>query len=284
MSVKISTKEKLNSNLYNSMIIREVDGNFFVKVNGKKSNDEYQFVGERLTDSLKEMSDEQKIIYIVDSFLENATINEIELNALNLGYKGQFIKISGSRTLYLQISNIELFKSLVKMIKMKYDIDRYKYEADYNGNLYSINLREKIVSYDVKFISCDDCSLDCSGGYCPKHLEFNIMYINGKIAGFDKKFIERFIYDKLYESRCNATIVEETNDIKLIDGTKIDSYTKCYNIICGNLEIRFNCSAFTRDFVFEFCNEIVNEYNSELDKINKQRNECKKRQLKMEGF
>ena len=36
----------------------------------KKSNDEYQFVGERLTDSLKEMSDEQKIIYIVDRILK----------------------------------------------------------------------------------------------------------------------------------------------------------------------------------------------------------------------
>ena len=50
--------------------------------------------------------------------------------------------------------------------------------------------------------------------------------------------------------------------------------------MCGNLEIRFKCSVFTKKYIEQFCNDIVNKYNGELEQLKC----CKKRQLKMEGF
>lgn len=284
MSVKISTKKKLDSNFYNSIMIREVDGNFFVKISGNKSSDEYESVSLKLSDNFKGLTDGKKIICIVDSFLENATIDGIEVDICHVGYGGKFIKVSGTRKLYLQLNNPELLRIIIKMIKNKYNRDRYKSIIESEDNLYSIALREKSSSYGMEFVSCSDCSLECSGDRCPKSMTFNLMYVNGKIVGFDKKFIERFIYDKLWEFGCEATVVEETNPIKLAGGTVIGNSIKAYSIVSGNLSIRFECSTFTKDYVCSFCNEIVDKYNSKLEKDILQIDSYKKRQLKMEGF
>lgn len=284
MSVKISTKQRLDSNFYNSITIREVDGSFFVKISGVKSSGEYESTSLKLSDNFKGLTDDKKIICIVDSFLENATINGIEVDVFHGGYSGKFIKVDGTRTLYLQISNPELLRIIIKMIKNKYNRDRYKTTIDYDDALYSIILRENASSYGMEFVSCDDCSLECSGDRCPKLMTFKLMFANGKIVGFDKKFIERFIYDKLWEFGCEAILVEETKPIKLAGGIVIGNSIKAYSIVCGNLEIRFDCSTFTRDYVCSFCNDIVNKYNDELDKELLQINRYKKRQLKMEGF
>lgn len=280
MRVKISTKEKLDSYLYNTMIVRELADSFNVSLCGEKCCDEYQLSFIKLSDSLKKMSDYQKVILIVEDFLENSVINSIEVDVLHVGCGGRFIKINGSRTLYLQINNFELLKTIIKMIKSKYDNDRCKYVSNYNDNLYDIVLREKNSSYDIEFMSCDDCSIDCTNDFCPKQLHFNLMYINGEIAGFDRKFIEKFISDKLLQVGSEAMIFEETNDIKLAGDTKIGSYTKSCCIICGDLCIRFHCSAISKNYILDFCTNIVNKYNNELIEISR----YKKRQLKMEGF
>lgn len=281
MGIRISTKEKLDTNAYASMIIREVDGSFFVKINGGKSDTQSLMVSYRLSDMIKGLSDFHKIVEIVDSFLENASISSIETDEFHVGYGGNFIKVNGSRTLYLQIDNHELLRYLVRMIKSKYDRDRYKYVASVSCNEYDINLSDKKSTYGMEFISCENCELNCDLGYCPKSLTFNLMYLKGKILGFDRAFIERFINDKLWECGEVATICEKRKEVKLIDGrTVVGAYTDAYCIMCGNLEIRFKCSAFSRKYIEQFCNDIVNKYNGELEKLNS----CKKRQLKMEGF
>jgi len=283
MSVKISTKKELDANFYNRMFIREVDDGFCVKVNSEKLTDDYVSISYRISDNFKKMKDNDKIISIVESFLESTEINGIELSCMYAGQVGEFIKISGTRELYLQISNPELLKLIIKMIKSKYDRDRYKYcnLKDLN-NFYNIVLNGKESSYSEGFLPCEQCvGYDCKE-FCPKHTEFRLMYTDGKMLSFEEKFIQRFIYDKLWEIGRDAFISEDTGDIKVGGDTKIGTYVKSYIITCGDLFIRFNVSAFSRSYVFDLCNEIVNKYNEEL--VMMDNNEVMKRQLKMEGF
>lgn len=285
MSVKIMTKLKLDTNAYNKLIIREEDGKYLVKISGNKVDDKYTSVF-RLTDSMKKMGDVEKIITIVESFLENTQINYIDASTCCVGCSGRFIKVSGSRELYIQhIENQELLKKLIKMITEKYTRDRYSYVMNSNiKNSYSIVLNKDISYYNREFISCGDCEYraDCekSNGVCPKQIQFRLMFENGKLLPFDKEFIERFVYDKLWEVGLSASVVVNKSDIKLHDGTVISKVVDGYSIACGDVMIKFNCSTFSIEYVLNFCYEIINRYNGELRNIEK----IKKRQLKMEGF
>ena len=284
MSVKLTGKNKLDANVYNNIVIREVDGNFIVKVIGDKLGDKYESISYKLTDDMKKMDASEKIIAIVDSFLENTQIDSIETESLYAGYDGMFITIDGTRRLCLQINNSELLKMIIKMVKNKYDRDRYEYcdSTDVNS-LYGIFLNSKQSSYTRQCISCDDCEShgDSCGDTCPSYIQFKLMYVNGKMASFDEKFISRFIYDKLWEFGENAIIIEKTHDIKLIGGHKVGDAVDGYLINCGNLNIMFYCTAFNQKYVLNFCSNIVDRYNKELRESEEN---CKKRQLKMEGF
>jgi len=236
---------------------------------------------------MKKMSDSEKIITIVDSFLENTEINAIEGATGCLGCSGRFIKVSGTRELYIQhIEDQKLLRELVKKIKSKYDRDRYSYliNSDIQSS-YNIVLNKGISYYNREFISCDDCEyhadFEKACDNCPKCIQFRLMFENGKIVSFDKKFIERFIYDKLWEVGLNASIIEIVHDILLAGCQKVGTAVDGYCITCGNLKIKFNCSTFSREYVFNLCNNIVNRYNNEL---NERDNSVKKKQLKMEGF
>lgn len=282
MEIKIKGLNKLNANMYNRIIIREVDDNFFISVVGDKITDEYQSVSYKLSDNFKNMNAEDRVVLIVDSFLENSFINNIDLFSVCIGCSGPFIKIDGNRELYLQINNSDLKNKLLKMIIDKYNRDRYKYyiNSDIN-NTYNIYFDRKETSYGKEFISCDKC-IGCENEeyICPKMIKFKLLYMSGELVSFEKKFIEKFIYDKLNESSKEAYIYEETEDI-LVGGTaKVGISSKAICICSENMIIRFLCTAFTRKYIQELCNEIVNNYNKEIVMNDK----LKKKQLKMEGF
>ena len=252
MSVKILTKERLNSNFYNKMIIKELNGNYFVNVSSEKSNDEYVSLSYKLSDSFRKMNDEDKIISIVDSFLKDTEIDLIKTEVFYPGHKEQFILLDGSRKLYLHINNSKLLNIIIKMVKEKYSNDRFKYCFNNTfTNSYQINLSNRDSSYSTKYISCDDCLGCMEDSICPKYIEFKLMYSGGNIVYFDKKFIERFIYDKLWEYRKVADIIEETRDIKVANGDKVGECINSYNIICGDLIIKFNCTEFSRISVYD---------------------------------
>lgn len=281
MGVRICSKSKLDSNVYMGLTIREVDGLFTVKVNCSKDNGSYELLSYKLTDRLKGLSDYDKVINIVDSFLESTTIDSIEVEKFCKGSRGSFIVVGGTRCLCLQIENHDLLTQIVKMIKSKYDRDRYKYLDESVSDLYSVGLSDKKSSYGKEFIPCEDCDYVCDLDYCPKTVSFNVMYSKGKILGFDRMFLERFVYDKLWESGYRAIIYEKKKDIKLVDGiTVVGSYVDAYYIICGDFKIKFKCSGFTKEYVESFCKGLVNRYNSEFE----EKQSFKKRQLKMEGF
>ena len=282
MSVKILTKERLNANNYNKMIIREVDCNYIVNVSGERLTDQYTSLSYKISDNFRKMEDEEKIICIVDTFLRDTIVSSIDTGVFYSGCREQFIMVFGTRKLYLYLENSKLLRTIVKMIKDKYNIDRYKYcNNNSSDNLYEISLNSKGASYGRKCISCENCA-GCieDDDISPSYIQFKLMYINGNIASFDKKFLERFIYDKLWEYGKLANLTEETHDIKVGGITKIGKCIDSYNIICGDLVIKFNCTTFSKKYVFELISGIVNRYNSELKEVNK----YKKRQLKMEGF
>lgn len=284
MGVKINTKRKLDSNAYSKIIIKK-DDDYYVKVTSDKREEQYEFVSYKLSNMIKNSDDNSKIISIIDSFLENTLINFIDVNTSCVGCSGKFIRVSGTRDLYLQISDKELLKEILIMIKNKYDRDRYSYIISSDINSYNINLNKDVSYFNREFISCDNCeyNIDCgkNNDCCPKHIRLRLMYENGKLVSFEEDFIKRFIYDKLWESGVEASITCETEDIKVGGTFKIGTYVKGYLIRCGDLEIMFNCSTFSREYVYNLCNNIVSKYNRELIDNDKK---IKKRQLKMEGF
>lgn len=282
MSVKILTKERLNANNYNKMIIREVDCNYIVNVSGERLTDQYTSLSYKISDNFRKMEDEEKIICIVDTFLRDTIVSSIDTGVFYSGCREQFIMVFGTRKLYLYLENSKLLRTIVKMIKDKYNMDRYKYcNNNSSDNLYEISLNSKGASYGRKCISCENCA-GCmeDDDTCPSYIQFKLMYVKGRIAVFDKNFIDRFIYEKLWEYGSVASITEETHDIMVGGITKIGKCIDSYNIICGDLVIKFNCTTFSKKYVFELISGIVNRYNSELKEVNK----YKKRQLKMEGF
>ena len=286
MSVRITSKKKLDSNAYDKLIVREEDDNYVIKVTGVKHNDQYVPVSYKLTDNLKKKSDSEKIISVVESFLENSLINCIEISRSCVGCVGRFIKISGTRELYIQISDQELLNKILQMVKNKYERDRYNYVINSEvQETYDIILNKGISYYNREFISCDDCEYhnECEDlrDVCPNHIQFRLMYENGKIVQFDEEFIKKFIYDKLWEIGTDANIAEVVEDIKLGGVQKIGSAIRGYYITCGNLRILFNCSTFSKEYVKNLCNYVVNKYNNELNEKN---SVVKKRQLIMEGF
>lgn len=281
MSVKINTKEKLDMNAYERIVIIEKNTGFWVKVSSSKPSEDYSFPSYKISDDLKDNTDYEKIVLIVESFLNDTLVDTIEFGATYYGYAGNFIKISGDRALYLQIKDNNLLRKLIKMVKMKYQQDRYNYFADSSdNNLYSIRFCNEVSSYTVKPILCEACDgCDKLDNVCPNYVEFKLMY-NGDILHFDKMFISRFIYDKLWEQRVPAKVIANVREDKTYNGMSTMNILEGYGIVCGDLRINFNCSRACDEYVITICNNIVNRYNSELEKINK----VKKRQLVMEGF
>lgn len=281
MSVKILTKKRLDSNSYNKMVINEINGNYFINVSSEEADYECESLSYKLSDGFRKMQDEDKIISIVDSFLKDTEISSIKTGVFYLGHKEQFILLDGSRKLYLHINNSKLLKIIIKMVREKYSNDRYKYFVNNSfANSYQINLSNRESSYSTKRISCDDCSECMEDLVCSTNVEFKLMYLGENIASFDRKFIERFIYEKLWEYGKVAYIIEDIRDIRIANGDKVGKCINSYNIICGDLIIKFNCTEFSRKCVFDLCNNIVNRYNSELLEVNS----YNKKQLKMEGF
>lgn len=242
-----------------TLIIKEKDNHYKIDiVNNSKPN--------KLIYKLNNNSND-KIIELVTSFLETTTIDTIDISTL---YSSSiFIEIRGYRSMYIHLKNKQLLKRLILRIENKYNRDRYKYLLNNSiQNNYCISLNENETSYHKDFID------HSNNQESPKYIQLNLMYNDKKISVFDEKFIEKFIYDKLWDIGLPANLEEKTHSINnslITDG---------YYIRCKDLTIIFNCNYQNQEYVYKLCNEIINKYNNELMENEK----IMKKQLKMEGF
>ena len=276
MSVGIDGISRLNANDYRELSIKQVGiDDYRVHVVG----DNLGKVNSDFSKELKGMSNEEKIVAIIERYLDHFKINGItKLRELSFR-DGEWVVIYGNDcdgVLRLQLFN-KYFSDIFNKIRNKYLNDRYNFFWNTNNNLFRLRISTDCSRYGIHYIDCDQCDRDIECDYdnyeCSKYVNINVMLDkDGNVVNFDKKFIKEFLLYKfnLYNE-----------DVKIIDirfewdnsfNPKIDKYI----IRCGDFEI-----VIPHNEELMFILEIVNEYNRELFEIN---DNIKKRQLKMEGF
>lgn len=261
MAVKINGLKYLDANRYDEIMIREKDG---FQIDVKAQNLEFnellilkKFQGEsvfkKISTELKDKTDYEKLNIIIKKYLEYSNINGIANTYHLVHYDGWFRKISGTRNLYLQISNPN-FQYIYLLILKKYIDDRLKF-CYTNNEINNILINTSInSSYSVKENSID----------------LELMRNENGIAQIEKEFIIDFISNKLSQVNKiaylnhNCTIIKYTN-------TK-DVFSHIY-ITCGNLNIEINGTM----ELLELLEELITNHNNELE-------QSKKMQLKLEGF
>lgn len=261
MAVKINGLKYLDSNNYDSIMIR---GNENYQIDVKSQNLEFnqllvshkfqgQPVSTKFSTEIKNQTDEEKIREIVKKYLEYSVISEIA-NVYHIShYDGWFNKISGTRNLYLQISNPN-FKDIYQMILRKYIDDRLKF-CSVNSEINNIVI---------------DCSINSSYSLKQGNINFVLMKDENGIAKIEKEFFKELISNKL--NQVNKPAVLSHNCIIINDvNTKIMIGTIYLN--CGNLNIEIKGDM----ELFKMLEEIIREYNNDLE-------QTKKMQLKLEGF
>lgn len=279
MSVGINGISRLNANDFREIAIKQVSiDDYRVDVIGDKVGK----VSNNFSMELKGMSNNDKIVAIIERFLDNFKINGIT-DMKNIAYrKGKWKYIYGNnskRILRLQLFN-SWFEEVFKIINSKYLNDRYSFFWNNDVNKMKLVLDTKKSSYNVYPIECDDCNdrVECldnrdSNFICDTYV--NCLVKTDKETGicyFEKKFLTEYLNYRFW--KMGEEVFVKTNSI----GTdnSLNRYISSHIIKCGDFELSFPHS---EEFMFIF--SIVNEYNNELFKIN---NDVKKRQLKMEGF
>ena len=108
MAVKITGLNLLDSNFYDRLLVTEKNHNYRVYVQKDKKikpedifRDKGIAVGQKISDELKQKTDEEKIISIINRFLEYANINMIGKDYL--AYNKIYDVASGTRKFRMQI-------------------------------------------------------------------------------------------------------------------------------------------------------------------------------------
>ena len=250
--MKLVGKKRLLANNYNQVIISEKEGEIVCKVKSKK--DVKGNVVNSLSNELKDKSDSEQLLLIVNEFLRNNKIvNITDLKYLS-NYNSSFIEVltSNNRKLDIETSlNIECISEIVSNILLKYNIDRYNkiYNNINNINKIFILFENKSSGYTV--ITEKDKKNDNIVIKCAK--------INNKINENDTEFITNFIKELLCSCEGVADSFEILAHIKVNIGDKSIWFDATDKLILGVVM------------------EIISNHNKEFK-------ECKKKQLKLEGY
>lgn len=261
--VKIDGLKYLDANCYDSIMIREKDGfNVDVKLQNLEFNEllslqkfKGQLVSSKFSTELKNKTEKEKIIEIIKKYLEYSIIYGITSIYHLSHYDGWFNKISGTRNLYLQISNV---KDIYQMILKKYTDDRLKFCS----NNEDINSYKVVINnYSTSYQRYENC------------IYLNLLSDNNIIVNFEKEFLKDFIFSKLYEIGKIAEMKYITNRMEFTKN--INSYG--YYIICGDLTINLSGNDKQLKDILICVEKYLNEYNTELK-------QSKILQLKIKGF
>lgn len=280
MSVGINGVSRLNANDYREINIKQMNtDDYRVDVIGdrigKVNSDFYK--------NLKGMSNEDKIVTIIERYLDNFKINGITTELIELSYKdGKWLVVYGNnsnRKLRLQLFDSK-FEEIFKIINDKYLNDRYDFFWNNDIKKMRLVLDTKKSSYNVYPIECDDCNdrVECldnrdSNFTCDTYVNFSVNTDkeNG-VSNFEKVFLIEYLNYRFWQ--IGEEVKVKTNSIG--NDNSLNRYISSHIIRCGDFELFF---PHKEEFMFIF--SIVNNYNNELFEI---KNNEKKRQLKMEGF
>lgn len=255
MNIKISNKKLLDSNFYNKIVLVQEDDLVKVNVSGKIPFKTEKSTSQSFSDSIKYKDSNDQIIDIINYFLNYDKINQIVPNNLLGYYDGRFETIhSEDRVLAFQLNKNDKLQQLPNMIYNKYSNDR---------RLFIENNK--------------DCkNILITSGYYSRYERINDTIIGERIIIhiIDNKYtnIEYKALDDLLKN-----IIEEKNEKISYVWNKKYSYPtlkKDYGgiIKCGDLTINVNT-----DIPYKYVNNCIEEYNKNFE-------ENKKLQLKMEGF
>jgi len=263
MSVKITGLNLLNSNFYDRILINKKDSNYRIYIQkNKKIKPQDIFRGKgipteyKFTDELRDKTDEEKIIMIAKEFLEYANISMISRDYF--AYNKIYDVASGTREFRMRLFNPKL-QIISQMIINKYLNDRLKciYE-NRNINAYTIHLSGR-TSYTKD-----------TTGY---HIGLELLIQNGKLAHFEKQFLEDLIYTKLNEIGEYADFGPKQIFTSIF--LKPEEIMQ-YRLKCGDLRIVFDNDR----YLIKEVEKIVNDYNN----LHKQKVMHMNMQMKMEGF
>ena len=275
MSVGINGIKRLNANNFNEITIRQVDTNDY---NVEVIGDEVKKTNTKFNDEIKDMSNEDKIVAIIERYLNNLKINGIT-SLIELSYKdGMWLLVYGNNG--NSVLRLQLFNSYFEKVKIKgkYLNDRYDFCWNSEINSFRLSTSSSCSRYDTCLIDCDECEEEAICDYsscfeCKKYVNLTLkLDEDWEVLNFEKKFIKEFLIYKF-------DLVGEEVKVKNVMSEYSNSLNRSFKghiIKCGEFRMFIpHCEELM--FIFG----IVNDYNNELFKRN---NDVKKRQLKMEGF
>ena len=160
-----------------------------------------EHVGNRFTQELKKMSDEEKVNEIIRHFLRNNTICEI-INEVHSAIMYTVIKALGDRSLRISESHI-LSKEIIDEIYFKYYIDRGKIVDTVTCNNYIFGVSnwcscERMIPSDYYFMIPSTMHNQECMDICFKDDE-------GDISDVDKRFFSQIISDLIGEDAYKIT-------------------------------------------------------------------------------
>ena len=243
--MKINGKEKLNRNDYDKVLIDLTGKEIKVSATSKCS---YKTMpsGNKFSKTLRGLSDEEKVLEIVDLFLRSYKINEInDLEHIDHypGYYSTAKANYNSESVILGVKlpeGNELSHKIMKKIIESYKRNLYEYAFSENAEINGISNSP----YGCEFNKNDDVIVLLS-----KKEDYQDIISAGEYA-----FLEELILSKL-----------DYKNLAYLQG----EFTNCpyhplrFHVIylhCGDLKIKI--SEPIRDYVFN----IINKYNRELEK------------------
>lgn len=245
--MKIEGIRKLDSNYYEDIIIR--DG--LVNIKGKK----YSFIdynNKSLSDNIKGLDDNGKTLEIVKYYLRNNTISSISEREYLSHYDKTFVGVSslGKRSMYLQIPKNN---EISNIITDKYMLDRYKTVYGREYERYEFDTKYKRSEYKVE----------------DKVIKISLAHNDKGIPSFERIFFEELLLSLFKDSEVYVEPIYY--DLNGKDGCEGQIFVG-YFIKGTDKIIKVDGNLVKNPLSF-----IINKHNEEIKN-------CKRLQLKMEGF
>ena len=246
--MKLEGKKYLDKNNYNRIIMDLLNDEYSVKV---KCSKDYSTIKSDtpFSDELKNLTDSEKIVEIVEYFLRNNKV--VGLAEVGIPhYKGRYsiAYTSPDKFLAVKLPDNELGKTIGRRIVKKYYNDRKEYCL--NNDITNISCASSI----IRGLSYGD----------------NRIYLSGKFQELEEneyQFLKWLILEKLdYEHEARIDWLKVDSDIRDV------SYIEPY-LICGdNVKILIHYEHILRSVA-----KIIDGYNNELRKE-------KEKQLVLKGW